>query len=639
MAACCFAGVAMSVIYASARFDKLRTVQQVKDAIEHATRGPGARYELRPGAVPGAGRRGVIAGEPEDFDLMACLKAHKLMTGARERASAPMMLHVLLWVSPQWVKDAGDLHDPENPRNKQLSIEAMEFVGKRLGGVIASRLDLDEAGGAVVDVFCAPVRQRQGRLKKDGTHGPGVMEISVNKALTEMRDAHRDPEDHWETEALQTTWAKWAQERLDPAIQRGERAKKTGRVHLETPDYKLAQDALANVRGEIENAAAEKVAVSAELDSNRTLRDAAAADVQCLNTEVAALKVQQQVQKEVFEREIAKGRQAVAALEEKQKLDVAAVTAAKDAVARDRALVNQREKALQADRDSFDEDRRNQLSSIAALEAEAMADAYEANAKNAAAARALTESEGELKLQQELSAQIRKLKADQERAVQHAEALEEGSWQERKELDRRFEEIEVRKAEIDKNVETQLAERRHELEAEYATKFNALQLKDRLIDQKAAGLRLFADHWASVKAWMTAGALQNSSGRPEVEREGAPFASAIRDIRNAATRLVEREQELNLRADFLKRQYNELKAMRDEIRDREATFDERVKELTIAHRSMTALAKMFEDFKGLLGEGARRLPDFQSRIHAAGQALARWGAPKHNPNDRSGPER
>jgi len=62
---------------------------------------------------------------------------------------------MLCVVSPEWLAETGDPRDPENPRVKELFKASKEWAEEKFGPgcVIASRMDMDEAGSGVVDVF------------------------------------------------------------------------------------------------------------------------------------------------------------------------------------------------------------------------------------------------------------------------------------------------------------------------------------------------------------------------------------------------------------------------------------------------------------------------------------------------------
>ena len=91
-------------------------------------------------------------------------------------------MQALCVVSPEWVQQAGDLHDRANPRYialfDQAKAWAESWAGK--GAVFGVRLDLDEKGGAVVDLMIAPVRDSRSKPV-----------ISTQKPLTELKGALR----------------------------------------------------------------------------------------------------------------------------------------------------------------------------------------------------------------------------------------------------------------------------------------------------------------------------------------------------------------------------------------------------------------------------------------------------------------
>ena len=139
-------------------------------------------------------------------------------------------MQALCVVSPEWVKAAGDLHDPDNPRNRALFDQAKSWAeswaGK--GSVFGARLDLDEAGGAVVDLMISPVRTSRGKPV-----------ISTQKALVELKAATGERNEY---SALQTSWADWSREHLDSQIERGTRRTITDRQHLTPETYGLVKD-------------------------------------------------------------------------------------------------------------------------------------------------------------------------------------------------------------------------------------------------------------------------------------------------------------------------------------------------------------------------------------------------------------
>ena len=207
------------------RVNKITSIAQLRGQSLHAQRhDETGKARVREGAVPGAGLVwSKLDGDARDY--LAAFKVHKAEMGAGERKGAPLALQAICVVSPEWVEKVGDLHDPENPHNRQLFEEAHAWAeswgGK--GAVFASRLDLDEKGGAVVDLLVAPVRESRGKPV-----------ISTNKALVELKGATGE---RTEYAALQTSWADWCGERLDPEIVRGTRKEITQRQHVSPETY------------------------------------------------------------------------------------------------------------------------------------------------------------------------------------------------------------------------------------------------------------------------------------------------------------------------------------------------------------------------------------------------------------------
>jgi hypothetical protein len=214
---------------AAIRVNKFTSIAQLRGASLHAQRyDETGKARVREGAEPGFGLAWAKA--ENDRDYLAAYKAHKTELGAGERKGAPICLQAICVVSPEWVEKAGNLHDPDNPHNRQLFDQAKAW-GESWGGkgsVFATRLDLDERGGAVVDVLVSPVRESRGKPV-----------ISTNKALRELKEATGERNEY---AALQTSWAEWCQAHLDHEIVRGTRKELTQRQHLSPETYGAVMD-------------------------------------------------------------------------------------------------------------------------------------------------------------------------------------------------------------------------------------------------------------------------------------------------------------------------------------------------------------------------------------------------------------
>ena len=214
---------------AAIRVNKISSIAQLRGASLHAQRyDETGKARVREGAEPGFGLAWSKA--ENDRDYLAAFKAHKSELGAGERKGAPLCLQAICVVSPEWVEKAGNLHDPDNPHNRQLFDQAKAWAEDwgGPGSVVATRLDLDEKGGAVVDVLVSPIRESRGKPV-----------ISTNKALRELKEATGERNEY---AALQTSWADWCQKHLDREIVRGTRKELTQRQHLSPETYGAVMD-------------------------------------------------------------------------------------------------------------------------------------------------------------------------------------------------------------------------------------------------------------------------------------------------------------------------------------------------------------------------------------------------------------
>lgn len=219
------------LLFAFVRTHTIDTRSYLRSQARHAARSS-PTAETRPGATPGLALRWSIIDKPNDY--VAAYEAHKEKAAAAERTGAALGLHLLIGVSPEWIEEGGDLHDPRNPRNALLMEHAVKFAQQVIGGVYAARLDLDEFGGGVVDVFAAPVHMRKPKSSKTGPTKDPVAEISVRKAL---KAAQMATEEKHSYAALQTLWAKVAKT-MDPRLMRGKPKVETGRLHLSVPEFR-----------------------------------------------------------------------------------------------------------------------------------------------------------------------------------------------------------------------------------------------------------------------------------------------------------------------------------------------------------------------------------------------------------------
>lgn len=230
--------------FASVRVRPITSRTQLHVASAHALRLDNAsQRRRRPDATAGAalartGRTGGATGSganeesqfSKDRDVVAAFDVHLAAHGAHVTTQGGYGLHAMISVSRDWVEAAGDLHNPDNPRNRQLITEAVRWVQSWAGqeSVYAARLDLDETGGGNVDVFVAPIRI-DGRSK--------TPTVSHSKPLTELRLRRAQ---RMAYVALQDDWADHCRRHLDSEIRRGVPKAETMIGHLEVEAFKAA---------------------------------------------------------------------------------------------------------------------------------------------------------------------------------------------------------------------------------------------------------------------------------------------------------------------------------------------------------------------------------------------------------------
>ncbi len=210
------------------------------------------------------------------LDYVEAFKAHKRETGAGERKGADLAIEFKAVVSPDWLAEGGaDPRDPSNPRVQQLVAEARAWAeswgGK--GAVWAVRYDTDEKGAGVVDLFMSPVRDqahKSGKSKKV---------ISCRKAKQELLEAEQARDSALKTSgaAMQSSWARWCQQRLDARIERGQSKEETGREHIHAEVYareaeKARAEALRAAKAE-----AAQILAEAHAERQRAAQEAAEA--------------------------------------------------------------------------------------------------------------------------------------------------------------------------------------------------------------------------------------------------------------------------------------------------------------------------------------------------------------------------
>lgn len=183
--------------------------------------------------------------------LQALYEAH--VKGARmdKRMRSPVMHHIVQWPTAL----------PVTPKNQQAMLDhATAFLNQLYGGnaVFAARLDRDERGQHVVDVFCSPIVTKKdgSRWVQTGTHLKALCE----RHRPEIERRHSKITDitspRCQGIALQSEWRAYLERvlnvKLDP-----KREKNHGASDWETPEAYA-------IRAEKQALEAEKAAVVAE---------------------------------------------------------------------------------------------------------------------------------------------------------------------------------------------------------------------------------------------------------------------------------------------------------------------------------------------------------------------------------------
>ncbi len=127
--------------------------------------------------------------------------------------------HLILGVSEAWL-DAGD----QDARQRALLTAAARWAEAELGGVFAARIDRDEEGRCIVDVFVAPVHE-------DGRRKDGKRVVSLNKSLNVSRKRHGRMHSF---AALQDSWHDYCRDNLPDGamIERGVPKVQSGNEHV-----------------------------------------------------------------------------------------------------------------------------------------------------------------------------------------------------------------------------------------------------------------------------------------------------------------------------------------------------------------------------------------------------------------------
>jgi hypothetical protein len=196
------------------------------------------------------------------LDLRARYDQH--MDGVKQNKGAKKpVLHFLVRFPPDLLdEDAKHFRGNKTERQKMMLRQAIKFVNSTHGGnaVFAARVDRDEAGETIVDVFAAPKYIKESRSKKprkrkrDGTPDKPNVWASATKFGKDLAEKHQEEIQRRHPEAkskllgpravgiaLNTEWRDWFSRVND--IDLAAKIEKASRVpdRIETEAYKEVQ--------------------------------------------------------------------------------------------------------------------------------------------------------------------------------------------------------------------------------------------------------------------------------------------------------------------------------------------------------------------------------------------------------------
>ena len=214
-------------LFAAVRCVRIKNIGHLRQSEAHAKRADDTS-QMRVDASRTALNLAASPYRPDaPLGLVDAFRAFKSATGACEGSkNSAIGLHVLCVISPELVTQSGDLHDPNNPVNRQIFNQAQEWAKATFGtdSLVAARMDMDEAGGGVVDLFVCPTAVKQG-----GRGRKPKLTISTRDALMSIQRQHGAM---LSFSALQDSWADHAQRHIDPRLERGKPKAETQRQHV-----------------------------------------------------------------------------------------------------------------------------------------------------------------------------------------------------------------------------------------------------------------------------------------------------------------------------------------------------------------------------------------------------------------------
>jgi hypothetical protein len=213
-------------LFAAVRVQKIASMSTIRAAEAH-----GRRLDESSGKRVDASRTSMNLAasqySPDDpLALESAYRSFRKATGAAEGKGAAIMAHAIAVISPEALADSGDPRDPNNPKVQALFDQAQAWARSEFGedALVSARLDVDEKGAGVVDLYLCPTAMQSG-----GRGRKPKLTISVKSALERIAAENGQGRSY---SALQDSWAGWASKHIDPRLQRGKPKRQTMREHV-----------------------------------------------------------------------------------------------------------------------------------------------------------------------------------------------------------------------------------------------------------------------------------------------------------------------------------------------------------------------------------------------------------------------
>jgi hypothetical protein len=239
------------------------------------------------------------------LDLRALYDAH--MDGVRQNSAAKRpVLHFIVRFPPELLDvDAKHFTGDKRKRQRMMLQQAVAFIERTHGGdaVFAARLDRDEAGETIADVFAAPRYEK--RTKRTKADEKGVIWASATKFGKELAEKHQDEIQRRHPKAkgklsaprhvgiaLNIEWRDWFERVNEVKLAKKNEKASAAPDRLETEAFKAVQDERDRLEREVKALAIREAVqerVEAEQDARQAKLDELESRLRTVYTRVQSL--------------------------------------------------------------------------------------------------------------------------------------------------------------------------------------------------------------------------------------------------------------------------------------------------------------------------------------------------------------